>query len=220
MLAEQIDGLLITTVQKDKKTIRDLQQTDLPFVLLGRYFEALDTNYVVTDDVRGAYSATEHLISQGHKKIAMINGPTHVFSAVERLKGFKKALPHNGMDFKSSYDLSEAVTLKDGCEIAKELLSSDREISAIFCYSDFIAFNVLQAAREAELRIPWDIAIMGYNNSFFSKSLEVPLTTVRIPKKVLSKHALESLLELIRQLQDEGPYQHKLAPELMIRKSA
>ncbi|MCD5408911.1 LacI family transcriptional regulator [Candidatus Bipolaricaulota bacterium] len=86
MLAERVDGLLITPVQTGTETIEKLKESGLPFVLLGRHFDDLETDYVVTDDVQGGYLATEHLIKLGHTRIAMINGPLHISSAKERLE--------------------------------------------------------------------------------------------------------------------------------------
>lgn len=203
MLAEQVDGLLITPVQEEKGAIKDLKKSGLPFVLLGRYFNDMDNHYVVTDDVQGALSATKPLINQGFTKIGMINGPSHVSSAKDRFKGYKKALRLYDLDFEESLVLNDAVTLQDGYDSARKLLSSDKKVSAILCYSDFIAFGVSKAARDIGLEIPNDLAIVGYDDSFFANSLEVPLTTVKIPKKDLGEIALKNLLKLIKNNQEE-----------------
>jgi len=219
MLAEQIDGLLITPVQNESGTIEELQRSPLPFVLLGRYFEGLDTHYVVTDDVGGAYKATEHLINKGHRDITIINGPPHISSSRERLIGYRKAMDANGLPVKDSMILEDAVTLRDGYELAKARFNSAEKPTAIFCYSDFVALGVLQAAREIGLAVPGDLAVVGYDDSFFAKALEVPLTTVRIPKNQLGEKALETSLELINQEDKIDPKQVKLETELVIRAS-
>ncbi|MEA3311895.1 MAG: LacI family DNA-binding transcriptional regulator [candidate division WOR-3 bacterium] len=197
LLAEQVDGLLITPVQTSKETIEDLKRTGLPFVLLGRHFDGLETDYVVTDDVQGGFQTTEHLIELGHKRIAMINGPLHISSAKERFQGYQKALDHYGIELDESILSAGAITTEDGYKVAKSLLGRQPQPTAVFAYSDFVAFGVMKAIREVGLEIPEDIAVMGYDDVEFSSCLEVPLTTVRIPKRELGRKAMKLLSKKI-----------------------
>jgi len=198
MLAERVDGLLITPVQTGTETIERLKESGLPFVLLGRYFDNLETDYVVTDDVRGGYLATEHLIKLGHTRIAMINGPLHISSAKERFEGYKRALAHHGIELDESLVSAGAVTMEDGYRAAQALIQRRKRPTAVFCYSDFVAFGVTKAIREHGLRIPNDIAIVGYDDVDFSSYIDVPLTTVRIFKEELGKQAVALLLEKVQ----------------------
>ena len=220
MLAERVDGLLITPVQTGTETIEKLKESGLPFVLLGRHFDDLATDYVVTDDVQGGYLATEHLIKLGHTRIAMINGPLHISSAKERFQGYTKALDRYGMELDKSLVCAGAITMEDGYAAAKALLRRSPRPTAIFCYSDFVAFGVMGAIREAGLRIPEDVAVVGYDDVQMSSCLEVSLTTVKIPKVELGKAALELLIELLRDGNNtEHPRGIKLPVELLVRQS-
>ena len=219
MLAEQVDGLLITPVQTKRKTIERLKKAGLPFVLLGRYFDDLETDYVVTDDVQGGFLATEHLIKQGHERIALINGPLYISSARERLQGYKKALVNYEIDLDAALLKSGAVTIEDGYNFAKSLLAQNPQPTAVFAYSDFVALGVMKAIREAGLGIPGDIAVVGYDDVDFSSCLEVPLTTVRIPKKALGKKATELLENKLKNEEDTSRAEIKLDVQLIIRKS-
>jgi len=198
MLAERVDGLLITPVQTKTETIEELKEAGLPFVLLGRYFDDLETDYVVTDDVQGGYLATEHLIKLGHKRIAMINGPLHISSAKERFEGYKRALAHHGVELDESLVSAGAITMEDGYQAAQALFQRRKRPTAVFCYSDFVAFGVIKAIREYGLRIPDDVAIVGYDDVDFSSYIDVPLTTVRIFKEELGKQAVVLLLEKVQ----------------------
>ena len=220
MLAERVDGLLITPVQTKTETIEELKEAGLPFVLLGRYFDGLETDYVVTDDVQGGYLATEHLIKLGHKRIAMINGPLHISSAKERFQGYKKALDHYGIELDESMVSTGAITMDDGYRISKSLLSRTNRPTAIFTYSDFVAFGVMRAVREVGLRIPEDVAVVGYDDVGFSSCLEVPLTTVRIPKEKLGSKAMESLISKMSNERELAGFQKvKLPVKLVIRET-
>jgi len=220
MLAEQVDGLLITPVQTGKETIIELQESGLPFVLLGRHFDDLETDYVATDDIRGGFLATEHLIRQGHERIALLGGPLHISSAKERFQGYKEALERYGLELDERLIETGAITMRDGYATAKSLLSCEPRPTAIFAYSDFVALGIVKAIREAGLKIPDDIAIVGYDDIEFSSCLEVPLTTVRIPKEEIGRQAVEILLEKMAKPDGAGQFRGvKLEVELVVRES-
>ncbi len=219
MLAEQIDGLLITPSQQTEKTLSLLKESHLPFVLLGRHFAAGTADYVVTDDVRGGFLATEYLIKLGHQRIAMINGPLHISSALERLHGYQTALQHYGIKYDEMRVISNALTVNDGYRAAQLLCAQAPEVSAVFAYSDFVAFGVMKGIWDAGRSIPNDLAVVGYDDIEFSPYLEVPLTTVRIPKQQLGKQAAQILLEKIQNGDGSARHEVKLDVELVIRRS-
>ena len=220
MFSERVDGLLITPVQTGTETIEKLKESGLPFVLLGRHFDDLETDYVVTDDIQGGYLATEYLLKCRHEKIAIINGPLHISSAKERFQGYKKALARYEIQFDKSLVSFGAITMGDGYTAVQALLERSPRPTAIFCYSDFVAFGVMKAIRESELRIPKDIAVVGYDDIEFSSCLEVPLTTVRIPKKELGSRAMEALYGRIGEAGKVEEYQEvQLDVELSVRQS-
>ncbi|MCF7875461.1 LacI family transcriptional regulator [Candidatus Bipolaricaulota bacterium] len=220
ILAEQVDGLLITPVQTNQQTINELKHSELPFVLLGRHFDDLDSHYVVTDDIQGASEATEHLIARGHERIAIINGPTHISSSKERLEGYRQTIMAHDLSLRDSFILKDNVTMEDGYRSGKELISASSRPTAVLCYSDFVAMGVIKAARDEGLNIPEELAVVGYDDVLFSTYLEVPLTTVRIPKKELGEKALHALETLIDGGETENNLQQiKLDTELVIRQS-
>ena len=217
VLAEQVDGLLISPVQTNEQTIVDLQQSGLPFVLLGRYFKDLDTNFIVTDDVQGATAAIDHLVELGHEQIAIVNGPSHISSSQERLKGYRKAMAHHGLVTPENFIFHDTVTIEQGYENGKRLLSQSNLPTAVFCYSDFVALGVINAAKDMGLRIPKELAVVGYDDIFFSTYLEVPLTTVRIPKYELGKKSFQILKGVLENKKHKTKL--KLPVELIKRES-
>jgi len=219
MLAEQVEGLLITPCQKEKGTIEELQKTGLPFVLLGRCFDDLPTDYVMPDEVQGGFLATKHLLEMGHTKIAMINAPLYISSAQKRLEGYKKALTQYGIDIDESLITTQALTVEDGYNVAKKLLCHHSLPTAIFAYSDFVAFGVMKAIRETGLRIPEDIAVVGFDDVEFSSCLEVPLTTIKTPKERMGREATKALLEKIEKRHQHVRKEIKLEVKLIVRQS-
>jgi len=214
-----VDGLLIAPVQTKDQDIVELKRRKIPFVLIGRHFDILETDYVITDDVQGAFSATEYLIKKGHRRILFINGSLHISSAKERLAGYKRALLENGVGYEDKLVRSGVVRMEDGYRIMKEILNNKNNITAVFAYSDLVAFGVIKALRETNLKIPENIAVVGYDDIEFASTLEIPLTTVRIPRHQLGKEAIRILDKKIREeLKDTQGI--ALKTELIIRKSA
>ncbi len=219
MLTEQVDGLLITPCQKERKTIEELKRIGFPFVLLGRHFDDLATDYVVPDEVQGGFLATKHLLEMGHTRIAMVNAPLYISSAKHRLQGYKNALNQYGVEVDESLITSQALTIEEGYRVAKSILRSPHRPTAVFAYSDFVAFGVMKAIREAGLRIPEDIAVVGFDDVEFSSCLEVPLTTVRSPKEEMGRKAAELLFKRIEDPTAQDANGVKLEVTLMIRQS-
>ncbi len=217
VLEERVDGIIISPTQKETGTVKNLLQLGIPFVLFGRRFSDLKTNYVVTDDVHGGFLATEHLISLGHRRIGMINGPIHISSAKERFQGYQEALGRYGLKQEQSLVTAGAVTMEDGYEVAKSLLNKNPRPTAIFAFSDFVSFGVMKAIREAGLKVPEDISVVGYDDNQFASCSETPLTTIHIPKEELGINAAKVLKE---QFVDNQPIkQVELPVDLIVRQS-
>ncbi len=217
VLEERVDGIIISPTQKETGTIKNLLQLGIPFVLFGRRFSDLETNYVVTDDVHGGFLATEHLISLGHRRIGMINGPIHISSAKERFQGYREALGRYGLKQEQSLVTAGAVTMEDGYEVAESLLNKNPRPTAIFAFSDFVSFGVMKAIREVGLKVPEDISVVGYDDNQFASCSETPLTTIHIPKEELGINAAKVLKE---QFVDNQPIkQVELSVDLIVRQS-
>ena len=219
MLEKRVDGLLITPSQTEYGDILELKRKKIPFVLVGRHFDLVESDYVITDDIKGAFSATDYLIKKGHKKILFINGPNYISSAKERLVGYKRALQEHAILLDKSLVKEGALKMEDGYRIMKEILSAGTKFTAVFAYCDFVVLGIMQALEEGKLKIPGDIAIVGYDDVAFARFLQVPLTTVHIPKYELGKEAMKLLKKKI-----EGEIQETqsvvLETKLVIRKSA
>lgn len=221
LIEKRVDGLLITPAQTEYQDIVELKRKKLPFVLLGRHFdfELLETDYVATDDVKGAFSVTTYLIKKGHKRILFINGPMYISSAKERLAGYKRGLLEAGVEIDVSLIKEGGIKMEDGYRIMKEELKKSFEFTAVFAYSDFVALGVMKALKEANLEIPRDVAVAGYDDIDIASFLEVPLTTVRIPKYELG---VEGFKLLRKKMTGEisSPKKVILPTELVVRKSA
>jgi LacI family transcriptional regulator len=224
LLEEQrVQGVLITPVGTDNTRLDLLVERGTPVVLVDRGTEHPNWCSVAVDDVLGGRLAVSHLIGLGHKRIAFAGGPVALRQVQDRYLGAVKALADAGQD---PADLrvfeTTRLTLTAGREAGEqiaELPDLDRP-TAVFCANDLLALGVLQAVAGRGLRVPRDIAIVGYDDIDYAAAATVPLSSVRQPRELIGRAATELLFDEMR----EGrSHQHRrviFKPELAIRASS
>lgn len=220
LVEKRVDGLLITPVQKEYKDILRIKEQKIPLVLVGRHFDTIGTNSVVSDDSLGGFLATEYLIKKGHRKILYISGPLHISSASERLNGYKEALKKYKISFKKKLVRGYTAKMDEAYMLMEKLLKEKLDFTAIFTFSDFLAFGIMKALREEKLKIPDDVAVVGYDDIEFSSILEIPLTTVHMPKYRLGMEGTNMLIDEIEGKNSGKPQKLVIKPELIVRESA
>lgn len=220
-----IDGLLISlsTETKDIGHIKSLHEKGLPIVFFDRVNDELDTHKVIADNYKGAYDATNHLIASGYKRIAHITSSFNVSITAERLKGYKQALEENSIAVDPQYikycphggkDLDEI-------EIAlNELLNLNEKPDAIFTASDRITTTTLSLLHKLHVKIPEQIALLGYTNTQLANVLNPSLSQVYQPGFEIGKRATEMLIQLIESRRPVTEFETVVLPaELFIRDS-
>jgi len=219
LIQKRVDGILITPVGEKSLDIAYMQKTKVPFVLIMSHFKTTNTDYVGFNDKIGSFQATQHLISRGHRKILYLGGPSYFSLAKERLYGHKKALVTHGIKVDQKL-LKEIVNpnMEEGYKIVKKILSKEFDFTAITTFNDYIAIGTLKAILERNLKVPEDIAIIGYDDIEFASLSVVPLTTIQLPKYLLGRKAAELLLT--KMTERKRKYQRIfLEPNLIIRSS-
>lgn len=219
LIQKRVDGLLISPVQKKFDDLLELKRKKIPFVLVGRHFDSLEMDHVITDDVKGAFMATEYLIKKGHKKILMINGPSCTSCARERMMGYKKALEENNVKFDAKLLKEGAVKMEDGYRAIKRAILSKLNFTAVCAFSDLVAFGVIKGLKEQGYKILDQVAVVGYDDIDFVFSAEVSLTTVHIPRYRLGSEGMKLLQGRINKEMDK-PQKLVLQTKLIIRESA
>lgn len=177
---------------------KELETKGIPYIMINAKYDDLDPAYVIMDDVEGGKVITDYLLQLGHKQIAGIF-KTDDKQGVNRLLGYKKALAQYGVNINNEYIAEFSTTQEDFIpyEFANNLLRKENRPSAIVCYNDQAAIQVLHAIRDIGLRVPEDISIVGYDNSDMATATEVKLTTIRHPKDELGKRAARFLINMI-----------------------
>lgn len=216
---KKADGLILCPTQESDKDVRFLQENKIPFVLLGRRYKNINTDYVVSDDVKGGYIATKHLIDLGHKRILMLNAPKYISSAKERLQGYKKALKEEGIE--SNKDLIHSVSMESGKPqvLVKKVIESGLKFTAIFAFSDMMAWEAIYQLNILGYKIPQDFSVVGFDNIQSQLYFPMPLTTVNTYKSKTAKLLVEILLARIAGYDSLTHYNLIIDPELVIRKS-
>jgi len=199
LFASRVDGVISSVALKTNnyEHYKTFTNRNIPLVFFDRVCDELETSKVVVDDFKGGFIAAEHLISKGCKRIAHISGPQHLNIYINRLQGYLKALRKHDIIVDQNLILESPLTREDGLRCAKELLESSNPPDAIFAGNDTTALSIILYAKEKGIRIPEDIAIMGFSNEPFSEYLSPSLTTVEQSGFDVGIKATELLIDII-----------------------
>lgn len=213
-----VDGLIFSTATPQSTHLLALKEKGYPIVLMIRYLnDQIDT--VMVDNFKGAYEATRFLISRGYRRIALVNGRLDLHLYRQRLAGYKAALEEAGLAFDERLVVNETVGWEDGYRAMHEIWARGMEPDAVFGTSDPKAMGVLKAVKERGLRVPEDVAVMGYDNLEMAELADPPLTTMAQPFYEVGRHAAERLVRLIESKRPLKPVIKKLEPKLLVRDS-
>ncbi|MGH2945910.1 MAG: LacI family DNA-binding transcriptional regulator [Solirubrobacteraceae bacterium] len=194
---DRVDGLLVISLPLSDHEVETLQRNDLPVVLVDIGHPGLP--HVVIDDVRGGELATEHLLAQGHRRIGFVGDlPANPFgftSSEHRREGFRRALRRASIDPVDGLERRGVHGREPARALANDLLGGDDRPTAVFAASDIQAFGVMQAAEALGLRVPEDVAVIGFDD--IEMAAVIGLTTVRQPLRESGARGTELLLAAI-----------------------
>lgn len=190
-----LDGVLVQSGQLGDWLIEQLAKSSLPTVMIGRPFDPTGINYIDVDNVSGAASAVRHLIGLGYDRIATITGSAGSNATTDRLDGYRMALQAAGREIEPDLIAEGNFSESSGYTAMKQLLP--RRPRAVFAASDTMALGAMRAIHEAGLRVPKDIAIVGYDDLPLAAGATPALTTVRQPITKFGVRAVELLMEVI-----------------------
>ena len=211
-----IDGLIITADRKEESFVPHFMQRGMPFVLIGRpESKQDDITYVDTDNIAGGFAATEHLICLGYRRIAVVSSAMNT-AGDDRLLGYKKALEAYGIPLVPELITFGDFSMQSGYEAFKSIL--EHRPDAVFVASDTMALGVVRAAREVNLHVPEDLAVVGFDDLPPALQTHPALTTFQHPIEQLGVIAVDLLSELLTD-QDNAPTHIILNGKLVIRES-
>ncbi|MCL5986868.1 MAG: substrate-binding domain-containing protein, partial [Actinobacteria bacterium] len=220
LISINVAGVIITPAKGDSENLKILKKFGIPFVLINRYINKNEDNYVVVDDFKAGLIATDYLIKNRSKKIIYLNGFEEISPAKERLRGYKECLKKNGLPVIKKYIYKEIMKQIDGYEITKKILLEHKPPFSILCISDYVATGVIKYLTEKGVKIPEEISVMGIDNVEKSFFLIPSLTTIDISQKMLGVKSVNILFNLMNKKHYDNEYRIVLEPKLIVRETA
>jgi len=219
-LGKKVDGIILCPCQRSSENVAFLRQTALPFVVIGRRTQDPRVDSVIVDDVKGGYLATQHLIRRGHKDVLLLNGPAYISSAKDRGDGYIKALQDYAIPLIPDLVREIVVTGEDLQEYINKIIDDGIRFSAIFAFSDLIAWETIYALNNRGLNVPEDIAIVGFDDIQSKLFFPIPLTTIGTINGRMSEAAVKILMAKIQSDKKIPPCNTVIDVGLVVRKTA
>ena len=219
MQAESVDGLVLPPFDDTDVAVMDMVKTGIPVVCVDRSHAKVKTDLVEVDNYQGALEGVRHLIAQGHKSIALIEGRSHVSTSRERRRGYLDALAEHDIPVRREWMRSGDFKQESGRILTNELLDLRKPPTALFVCNNLMTVGALSALHQREVRVPGDVAVVGFDDLPWAEALDPPPTVVRQPAYEVGRQAMELLLKRIMEPQ-RPPVTVRLRPELVIRRSS
>jgi len=219
LINRQVDGFIIVPAEGTDLQIKALQEKKIPLVLTDRYFRDVTTNYVVLDNFGATYDAISYLIERGYKKIGMISYKSNLIHMQERVRGYMEAMNANTLGNEIRIEEIRYNHGRMDVEIAmNKLVSGDKKINAILFATNALTISGLYSVQKLGLKIPEELAIIGFDGNEAFDFFYTPLTYIEQPIEEMGKEAVRALIE---QINGSTKIVHtKLRPTLIKRESS
>ena len=228
---QRVRGVLVTPADPTGRDLALLRRHEIPYVVVDRLVDSGGEGgaaacSVSVDDVAGGFMAVAHLIAQGHRSIAYISGPGHLQQIRDRREGARRAVAEAGLPPGTLREIpTEGQDVAAGADAVARLLGLPSRPTAVFCANDLLAMGVLQTLFGMGMKVPEDVAIVGYDDIEFAAAAAVPLTSVRQPAVEMGRIAADLL---VRESgadaeAEDATHDHQhivLQPELAVRASS
>lgn len=219
LIGQRVDGLIVSSAGNTGDYFRSLNKAGIPIVFLNRCPEFMNNDVIMTNNIQGSYSATEHLIRHGYSKIAIIKGPSTISTGKDRYVGYSRALEDYGMTEFAELVKEGEFTVESGYAKMKELMEQEMKPDAVFVSNNLMTLGAYKFLKESHIEIPGQVALLGYDDTEWSDIVDPPITTVRQPAYDLGANAAKLLLNRIKkddQVKREITY---IETALIIRRS-
>jgi LacI family transcriptional regulator len=218
----KVDGCIILGSRSDEAeadALAHLYENGWPFCVVGQRFDSpycqVDANHV-----DGSRQAIEHLTAAGHKRIALVNGPSVYSNSIDRRRGYEDALRSAGIAIDETLCFQGNYSRKSGYSLAAQLYARKGAFDAVFTANDRMAIGLMQGLKENGMQPGRDYALIGYDDSEASRVTEPPMSTVHVPFFEMGRLAAERLLRSIAEDKGGEPFREQLATTLVVRDSS
>jgi LacI family transcriptional regulator len=201
---KKVDGIIVSLANETKKVkhFDILKKYEIPIVMFDKVNESFECSKVSIDDEKSAYVATKFLLDKGCKKIAHIKGPRHPLNSVSRFEGYKKALEEHNVEINPELIKEcKEVTIEEGYNFTRELLTQVNKPDGIFAVTDQVGVGAIQAAQSLGIKVPEELKIIGFSDSQIATIIRPNLTTIHQPNFEIGKTAINMLIKEIELLE-------------------
>jgi len=212
----RVDGLIVINPYADQRF--EFIPKDFPLVFVGASAHEKNICSVSLDDEKVAYEATRHLLTLGHTNIALVTGPMEEDCSQDRAEGYRRALQEAGIAFDETMVIEGDWSATSGQDALLSFIEQGRAPTAVFAQNDRMAMGVMSAAREAGIKVPTQLAVIGVDDMPLSSYFDPPLTTMRQDIPRIGREATRMLLDII-QTKATATCDLKLNAELVVRQS-
>lgn len=199
LVSKEADGLILlgallpTSVER---AVAAHEPPPMPIVMACEYFAGLQAPNVRIDNVAAAAAATDHLVHLGHRRIAMITGPSGNPLVKDRVKGYRQQMAKADLPVPADFVARGDFTVESGYHAMQKLLAHAHKPTAVFCANDEMAMGAIRAAKEAGKRVPHDLSVVGFDDIRFAEYFDPPLTTIRQPQREIGETAMRLILDV------------------------
>jgi DNA-binding LacI/PurR family transcriptional regulator len=221
LVSSRVDGLVVSISRETDRSdhFDSLLSKGIPLVFFDRICEEVDASQVITDNYEIAFEGTEHLIQQGCKRIAFVAGPQHLFNSRNRMNGYLDALKKHNLPVQEAYIVHSHYRSDKVEEYTRYLINLPVRPDGIFAINDYAAIEMMHIMKKSGIRIPDDIAVLGFNNENMGRFVEPSLSTIDQPAHDMGTAAAEILINHIRH--QELPAEKRIVKShLIVRESS
>lgn len=198
LLNKNVDGIFLSIADKthDLTHIQNIMDKDTNLVIFDKYSKLTPCSSVVIDDRKAAYTAVEHLIKKGKKRIAHFRGPLLPQNSIDRFLGYRQALEENGIEYdKDLVFICDEINDSEGYDHMQQILYQKMDVDAIFAVADLPAVGAIKCLIENKVQIPEEIAVMGFSNWLISSLITPSLSTIDQPGELMGRKAFQVFLD-------------------------
>lgn len=198
LMRKRVDGIINMPVDGTGRHLKAFQKTGKPIILIDRKSPELACDSVLTDNRKAARDAVELLIQKGHKNIGILGGPQDIYTAEERLSGYRKAHEAHGLSLEERRICRGGYTIQGGVQGMKDLICKNPEMTAVFVTNYEMTMGAVIAVNELGIKVPDKLSLIGFDNLEFARACSPRLTIVSQPTEEIGREAAEIMLSRLK----------------------
>lgn len=210
LFRKRVDGIINMPVNSDGSHLLSFHKAMKPIVLIDRKVDGIDGDYVLVDNLTAAKNATQKLIDNGHTKIGMIAGPEDIFTARERMLGYKIALMEAGIVQEERLIEHGDYTINGGSGCLRNLIKNHKDMTAVFVSNYEMTLGAVIGINELGVKIPEELSVIGFDNAEFARACNPKLTIVTQPTEEIAKNVAELILKRIEENSSDSDPDYKI----------